>query len=110
MMDKDGFWAVDLFPVFLQTQGENPKKPMVSWQRFIKAPMFIKLPLVLSGSSEDSTKSEDHDDTFQKRNAKENQYVDAKEPMEASMLSSRVMLSICKTWAGTPLVPLPFST
>jgi hypothetical protein len=25
MMDKDGFWAVDLFPVFLQTQGENPK-------------------------------------------------------------------------------------
>ena len=56
---------------------------LFSWRRFLKALMFIKLPLLLSGSSEDSAKSEDHDDTSQKRNAKENQDVDTKEPMKA---------------------------
>ena len=58
----------------------SPARPE---RRFLKAPMFIKLPLVLSGSSEDSAESEDHDDTSQKRNATENQDVDTKEPMKA---------------------------
>ena len=58
------------------------RAPAPMSRRFLKAPMFIKLPL-LRGSSEDSAKSEDHDATSQKRNAKENQYVDTKEPMKA---------------------------
>ena len=47
----------------LQPGEARAPAPMFSWRRFLKAPMFIKLPLLLSDSSEDSAKSEDHDDT-----------------------------------------------
>ena len=65
------------------TEARAPAPMLFFWRRFLKAPMFIKLPLLLRGSSEDSAKSEDHDATSQKRNTKENQYVDTKEPMKA---------------------------
>jgi len=68
-----------------------PASPMLSWSKSLQpghrgqssCTDVVLLPLVLSGSSEDSAKSEDHDATSQKRNAKENQYVDTKEPMKA---------------------------
>ena len=60
------------------TEARAPAPMSFSWRQ-----RFIKLPLLLSGSSEDSTESSDHDDTSHKCNSKENQYVDAKEPMKA---------------------------
>ena len=44
-MDKDGFWAVDLFPVFLQTQGENPKNQWSAAPLMVTVISLAELPV-----------------------------------------------------------------
>ena len=96
-----------------------PASPMLSWSKSLQpghqrqSSCTDVILLVFSGSSEDSAKSEDHDDTSQKRNAKENQDVDTKEPMKAfhAFFSCHALTlrDLGKEHPWLPLVRPPYS-